>query len=184
MIIGLRTLHPYRWKDNTEWGMIGKRVVLRPHSFLHFWREENCILHFQTNSLPIFTHFRLYYISLKILRLHWRCKIPKLLLQINMVLRYSHVACWSQQMNMFHGKAMNIICIHIQMHILAYLLKKRECEEKEEWKRGGESLESPHFTEGPFWSPFTLTPSSSGSGQGQHNDLPSVYTYACVSIYI
>lgn len=74
--------HPYWWEYHSESSMIRKRIVLRPHSFLHFRGEENCILHTKTNGLLLGTlHNFIPGLVDIFISLLWPCWIPNSLLQ-------------------------------------------------------------------------------------------------------
>lgn len=90
----LRAWHSYRWEDHGESCMIWKRVVIRPPSFLHFRREENCILYAETNRLSLAILWLWATISNLIsilVSLLWPCRFPNSLLQCHCAQHNYHI---------------------------------------------------------------------------------------------
>lgn len=77
----LRAWHSYWWEHHGESCMIGKRVVFRPSSFLHFRREENRIFDTKTNCLFLISLGTTITVITTFISLLWPRRIPNSLLQ-------------------------------------------------------------------------------------------------------
>lgn len=71
-----RTLHPHWRKFHSKSGMIWKRIVLRPHSSLHFMGQENCTFHPETNGFFCALFILIYTFIIIFLCLLWACGVP------------------------------------------------------------------------------------------------------------
>lgn len=80
----LGTWHSY-WREHySEPCMIRKGVVIRPSTFLHLWREQNCIFYTETYCLLLCIIWTALLLPIIVaLTLIWCCWIPDLLLHPN-----------------------------------------------------------------------------------------------------